>query len=343
MRPALLRSLIALRFLFSEVYANNYLLILWVAASGVAARVLRLLALVAALKAIFVTLHLEHYTEVLQLRAQTYGLQIGVTNGRVMLLVAGVLIILHSLVFLASAIRFRGGSALQEYYVWSLRRSIEPVDLDIDSFIIEKFCPAIDLSISLIEIAMFLFVLVLFVALMSPQTVLFLIPFVITIAAIVLVAGRRRLRLTEQRRNARQAYTRGHANIRSDNESRDQWFNVTRRKYIQSIQDARCQQHFAQQSTGLLMGVAVIAILIYISNVGLDSGQMISVSLPIIFIVLGLRQIMIAANEFGRHLSLLLELRNEATLVERILNASLNKSKQANGATEQFRGYHTTS
>ena len=317
-RPALLRAKVVLKFLFREVYAKSYLSISWIAICGVTARLMRLFALVAALKAIFVTINLQKFAEALQLQADAYGFGIMVTSETVILLIVSILALLHLLVFVASSLRFRGVRALQEAYINAQKDSAKEVDLKVDCFVIEKFCPAVDISISLIEIAMFLFILILFVALISPQTVLFLLPFIALIAGIVLFAGRRRLRLIEQRRKARQAYTRGHAASINDRELFDTWLSETRPDYIKTIREWRSQQQATQQLTGLLMGAAIIAVLVYISAIGLDSSTLLTVSFPIIFVVLALRQIMIAANEFGRHLSLLLELRNEAAVVERL-------------------------
>ena len=59
------------------------------------------------------------------------------------------------------------------------------------------------------------------------------------------------------------------------------------------------------------MGACLLALIAPQTVYGLASTQLLSIPLPFIFIVLALRQAIAYANEFGRVLSSLLELRSE--------------------------------
>ncbi|MDX2260000.1 MAG: hypothetical protein NW205_13930 [Hyphomicrobiaceae bacterium] len=280
------------------------------AALGTLARILNLLAFVAAIKAILVVLDAPRLSAELTPLLQQWGIGITLSAQTAVLYAVGLLVTLNVLALLAAFARQWAVASFQSAFVSRALAPAAPVDIDHDRFILERVAPAIHLIVKLAEIALFAIVVVGLIALISPRLMLILLPLMLLIPGGVIIARRRRLRLLAQRKSARAAYLAGAPDRADDSSDLGPWAAGPRLAYADAVLAVQRFQMRNQQIGILATSLGLVAIILYLAY-GV-SGPLAATSLapPLIFVVLALRQLMVYANEAGRDLSSLLELRS---------------------------------
>lgn len=297
-----------LKFVFNTLVRSNLGAVFAAACLGTLSRMLGLLSLVVALKGIIIAIDAKHFSEALQELLQERSFDITLTSTRLMVTVIGVLIVIQCGAIAAGYKRFASIAKLQRSLLDDLIADRKVV-LDNDKFAIEKIVPAIDTFIRLLEISMFSILIIAFLAFVSPAVLLFLITVFICIALFVPFSDRRRLRIEQDRKVASQKYKRSYPKRCDEPESMERWIKNERHAYVQATLRGRKHQLQSQQLSNLAVSGGIGALIVYLYWVGFPRVEPSLVPLPLLFIILAIRQLIVYANEFGKCLSTLLELR----------------------------------
>ena len=314
--PAVQHAKKVLAFINENVIIPYWMRLMLVACLGALTRFLTLITFVAALKGVLVAIDSERYAAFLQKVLENRGYAFSISGGDVILGVIGLLIVINICAEVARHARFSAVANLQEQFLAASVQSTDEIKLASDRFLIDRVAPAIDIVARLAEILLFSCMIFVAVAAINLNMVLFLIPIFALVPLPGLMARRRRLRMLEQKSKASRKYVSEFPESPDDPERAKEWIDTERKDYIAAI---RGLQKYQLQSKGigsLVMAVGVIALIAYLPYTETGSMQLLSIPLPIIFIVLALRQVLSQANEFGRDLSTLLELRTGLIALE---------------------------
>ena len=322
--PAFMHTKTILTYVYEQVIRGNWLQLLFAACLGAAARFLNLLSFVAALKAALIAIDTDHFISLANKYLTKYGIEFSMSKGTLIIVVIAVVAAISIMASLMKYARAYCVSRLQSRFLREAAQSKMDLNIKSDQFLIDKVAPSIDTVVTLFEIMLFCFVVCVFIAMIDVHIVLFMLSVLVFIPVMGLFASRRRLRVARQRDVAQKEYERNFPlGAAGGKEKLASWIDQERQTYISAVQNVKMYQLQVQRTNQLAMTVGLIALIIYISIVGMGSARLISISLPLIFIVLALRQVVAQANEFGRGLSLLLELRNKLDVVSEN-NVSVN-------------------
>jgi hypothetical protein len=289
---------------------------------GALTRFLTLITFVAALKGVLVTINAEKYAAYLQKMLENRGYAFSISGGDVILCIVGFLVVINICAEVARHARFSAVSSLQDRFLAASVQNTDQIKLASDRFLIDQVAPAIDVVARLAEILLFSCMIFVAVALINLNMVLFLIPVFALIPLPGLMARRHRLRIREKKSKASRKYVREFPESPDDPEQAKEWIDTERKDYIAAIRGLEKYQLQSKGIGSLVMAVGVIALIAYLPFIETGSMQLLSIPLPIIFIVLALRQVLSQANEFGRDLSTLLELRTGLNALETNGNSS---------------------
>jgi hypothetical protein len=308
--PAVQHAKTVLAFVYDKVVRQNRARLMYVASLGALSRFLNLLAFVGALKGVLVAIKSDAYAAFLQRVLTRQGFDVSVSGSDVVLIVIATLIAINICASLANHFRFLGVSELQEQFLATAVRDAGEVKLNSDRFLIDRVAPAIDVLAKLAEILLFSLMIFVTIAFINLNIVLFLFPLVLMIPLPGLMARRHRLRVIEKKRRALEEYKNAFPEEAADEERLSKWIEVERNDFISASRALRKNQLQSRQISNFVLALGFIALIAYMPFIEFNSVQLLSIPLPLIFIVLALRQVMAQANEFGRDLSTLLELRN---------------------------------
>ena len=305
-----------LGFIYDKIVLPYPVLLSVVSALGAFSRFLSLLSFVAAFKAVFVAIAADTYAAHLQKLLSRQGFDFAVSGGDVILITICVLIAITVLADVTRYVRFMGVSYLQDKVLADAVSKIDKVRLASDRFMVERVSPAIDTLVKLLEICLFSLLILVTIAFINLYIVLFLIPLFAMIAVPGLLAKRYRLRTVDKKKKALSAYQNQFPTKAQSPEDVRAWIDNERKEYLSASNAVKKYQLQSQRVSLLLIATGVIALVAYLPHTNFGSVKFLSIPLPIIFIVLALRQVLQQANEFAASLSNLLELRDGLETLE---------------------------
>ncbi len=323
-RPAIQHAKTVLAFIYDNVVRENWPRLLYVASLGALSRFLNLLTFVGALKGVLVAINSDEYATFLQRVLTRQGFDIPVSGSDVILIVVATLIAINIGASLAGHIRFSGVTKLQERFLSTAVSDPDEIELATDRFLIQRVAPAIDVLVRLAEVLLFSLMIFVTIAFINFNIVLFLIPVFLIIPLPGLMARRNRLRIVEKKRKAFEKYNSAFPDKANDEERWSEWIKVERAGYISAYRAPQKHQLQTRQISNFVLALGFIALIAYMPFINFNKMQLLSVPLPLIFIVLALRQVMSQANEFGRDLSTLLELRDGIKILSAANGAEAN-------------------
>jgi len=339
--PAVQHAKKVLAFIYEKVVLPYWMRLALVACLGALTRFLTLISFVAALKGVLVAINAEQYAAFLQKVLENRGYAFSISSGDIILGIIGLVVFINICADVARHARFSAVSSLQERFLAASVQSTDQIKFTSDRFLIDRVAPAIDVVARLVEILLFSCMIFVAVAVINLNMVLFLIPIFALIPLPGLMARRRRLQMLDQKKNASRKYESAFPQSPHDPEQAKEWIETERKDYIAATRGLQKYQLQSKRIGSLVMAVGIIALIAYLPFIETGSMQLLSIPLPIIFIVLALRQVLSQANEFGRDLSTLLELRTGLNALETNGNSSniektnLNKITTTKSTTTQ--------
>ena len=309
LRPALRQIKLVLTFVLQKLVSKSWPQFLFVAILGTGARFLSLATLVIALKGFIVALNPEHFAKIAQNLFSPLGYTAAISKIELISAIVLALVTISLLAFVAHYARGVAIRALMRRFLDSAVEEETQLNISTDEFMINRVAPSIDIIVKLIEIVIFSGLVCLCLALISPSIALFLLPVLAIIPLAVLFASRHSLRLADKRVRAHSNYKSTFPKKTDDASYIDKWINTERKDYITARFNTQQQQLQSQQYNNLILAAALSFLMLYVSFAGIESVDMLSVPLPLIFIVLALRQMLIYAKEFGMNFSKLMDLR----------------------------------
>ncbi len=310
LHPVLGHIQAVLGFILNELVRERWGRMIAIATVGTFGRILNLLTFVAALKGFLVAINPEKFAATVEKAFASQGMTVSVSKMDLVLFVVAGLVVLNIMAFIVSRVRHWAISKLVRQFLADAVKNTDDLDVTYDDFLINRVAPSIDNVIRLIEVVMFSGLVCTFIAIISPKIALFLLPVLIVIPLAVLIAGRHRLKVADDKRRAISAYKEGFPKDTTNKMRVQKWIENEREDHIASTLDTRQEQLRPQQIGNLVMAAVFIALIVYVANTELGSFDLLSIPLPLIFIVLALRQMLGYAREFGTTLSKLLELRD---------------------------------
>jgi hypothetical protein len=297
----------------------------WATCFGLCARMMNLLTFFAAIKGIFVAMQPEPYAAKAQQILNSFGIAAQVSHDEMVLAVVAGLLLVNIAAIAASYARSAAVRSLQMRFLADAEGRGQNVTPAQGRFLIDRAVPAIDTVVRISEIGLFCFVVCAVIAWINATMLLILLPLFVFIPLTILATSRRRLRLIADRQKTGGEYRQISHKV-AGSPAVAATAKAARQNYISASFAMQKFQLRSQQASALMMTLGLAAIILYVA-IGWDTqagnGQA-GLSLPIIFIVLALRQMTVYASELGQQFSLLLELRSEIGMLEdcvRLVNA----------------------
>ena len=281
-----------------------------------------LLSLMAAVKAVIIALNAQHYAEAATRLASRYRAEIVIDKSEVVILAAALLLAIAGLSVMLARWRQAIVLGLQDRLLSLEGVQLEQGRLADDHYWINSIAPQVDSLVKVVEVLFFVGLIGAMIAFISVQVLWILIVSILLVALAILLAQRQRLRAYAELQRAQAAHQHAIARANSDVDVRRRWADSLRPEYIRAHRKFRSFHLNAQQAGHFVVALCIAGLVVYLPTHQMIGSDLALAPLPVIFIIIALRQSLHYAIELGQLVSGLLELRSRLNVLTSHMKAA---------------------